>query len=131
MSDSLYTHAVELDSTNALILNNYAYSLSERGIKLEEALRMSETAVKAEPKNASYLDTIGWIYYMMGNYKKAKGYIEESLKHDSQSATVIDHLGDVLYKMGDKTKALEKWQKAVELEPDNKKFKEKIDKGIL
>ena len=131
MSDSLYTHALNLDSTNALLLNNYAYSLSERGIKLDEALKMSKIAVEAEPKNASYLDTIGWIYYMMGNLNKAKNYIEESLKHDPESATVVDHLGDVLFKLGDKTKAMENWKKAAKLEPDNKKFQEKVDKGVL
>ena len=58
--DSVYLKALSMDSTNALINNNYAYSLSERGIKLDDALRMSKLSVKAEPKNSAYLDTMGW-----------------------------------------------------------------------
>lgn len=131
MSDSLYSEALKIDSTNALILNNYAYSLAERGIKLEEALRMSKKAIEKEPKNASYLDTIGWIYYQLGDYKTAKKYIEESIKQDSKSATVTDHLGDVYFKLGNKEKAKEFWQKALELEPSNEKIKQKLEKGEL
>lgn len=131
MSDSLYNIAVKLDSNNALVLNNYAYSLAERGIRLDEALRMSQKAVEKDPKNASYLDTIGWVYFQLGDYKKAKKYIEDSLKHDDKSATVIDHLGDVYFKLGDKTKAIEMWKKALELEPNKEDVKIKLEKGGL
>lgn len=131
VSDSLYLHALKIDSSYALILNNYAYSLSERGIKLEDALKMSERAVKSEPNNSSYLDTIGWIYFMLGDYNKAKDNIERSLQYDPKNATVIDHLGDVYFKLGDKKKALENWKKANELDPANEKYKSKIEKGVI
>lgn len=131
MSDSLYNKALEIDSSNALILNNYAYSLAERGIRLQEALRMSEKAVEKEPNNASYLDTIGWVYFQLGDYLKAKKYIEDSLKHDDKSATVTDHLGDIYFKLGNKEKAKELWKKALELEPQNEKIKQKLEKGEL
>ena len=131
ISDSLYNHALKVDSSNALILNNYSYSLAERNIKLEEALRMSKKAVESDPKNSSYLDTIGWIYYMLGDYNKAKKYVEESLNEDAKSATVNDHLGDIYLKLGNKNSALEYWKKASSLEPDNEKFKSKIEKGVL
>ncbi|MEG8947610.1 tetratricopeptide repeat protein [Rosettibacter firmus] len=130
-SDSLYNQALIIDSTNSLILNNYAYSLAERGIRLDDALKMSQKAVQKEPENASYLDTIGWVYYQLGDYMTAKKYIEESLKHDSKSATVTDHLGDIYYKLGDKENAKKYWQKALELEPTNEKIKLKLEKGEL
>lgn len=131
ISDSLYNHALSLDSTNALILNNYAYSLSERNIHLDEALRMAQIALDAEPENSSYLDTIGWIFFQLGDYNKAKKYIEESIKIDQKSGTVFDHLGDIYFKLDDKKNALLNWKKALELEPDNKKYEEKIEKGEL
>ncbi len=131
ISDSLYQHALSLDSTNVLILNNYAYSLSERNIKLDEALKMSLVAVEAEPDNSSYLDTIGWIYFMLGDFDKAKYYIKESLKHDENNATVIDHLGDVYYKLGEKDEAIRQWKKAAELDPGNEKINSKIEKGAI
>jgi tetratricopeptide (TPR) repeat protein len=131
ISDSLYLCALKIDSTYVLALNNYAYSLSERGIKLEEALKMSQKAVDAEPENASYLDTIGWIYYVLGDYKNAAEFIKKSLQHEEKSSTVNDHLGDVYFKLGDKDKALQFWKRANEIEPTNEKFKTKIEKGVI
>jgi tetratricopeptide (TPR) repeat protein len=131
MSDSLYIRAMEIDSNNALILNNFSYSLAERNLRLSEALEMSKKAIASEPENPAYLDTIGWIYFKLGDYIKAKSFVEKSIEYDSKSGTVLDHLGDIYFKLGDKKKALEFWQKALKQEPDNKKFLEKIEKGEL
>ncbi len=129
--DSVYQKAIEIDSTNALVNNNYAYSLSERGIKLDEALRMAKVAVTAEPDNSSYLDTIGWIYFKLGNNQKAKQYLEKALKVDSEKPVVLEHLGDVSFKMGNKKKAIELWNAALKLDSSNDQLKQKIEKGEL
>ncbi|MDQ7815533.1 MAG: tetratricopeptide repeat protein [Melioribacteraceae bacterium] len=130
-SDSLYTIAMKIDPENPLILNNFAYSLSDRGERLDEAFLWSKLAVEKEPENSSYLDTFGWIYFKLNDYHKAKLYIEKSLLLDKDNATVLDHLGDVYFKLGDNNKAIEYWQKALENEPDNSKIKQKIEKGEL
>ena len=104
IADSLYQKALELDPENALVLNNYGYSLSERGIRLEEAMTMAQKALKIEPKNGAYLDTMGWIYYQMGQYEEALKYIEEA-HNVRKSAEVAKHLGDVYDKLGMKDKA--------------------------
>ncbi len=131
VSDSLYASAIKIDSTNVLILNNFAYSLAERGIKLQEALSMAERAIEKEPKNSSYLDTIGWIYFKLGEYKKAKLNIEEATKIEDNNATLLDHLGDVYFKLGNKTKALENWNKAYKIDSTKNEIKKKIEKGEL
>lgn len=131
VSDSLYTEAIKIDSTNVLILNNYAYSLAERGISLQEALSMAKKAVASEPENSSYLDTIGWIYYRLGEYKKAGTYIEDAIKIEENNATLIDHLGDVYFRLGNKTKALQLWKKAFEIDSTKSEIKNKIEKGEL
>lgn len=131
ISDSLYTEALKLDSTNALIMNNFAYSLAERGIRLQEALEMSKKAVKKESKNASYLDTIGWIYFRLGEYKKAKINIEEAAAIENKNATILDHLGDVHSKLGEKSKARELWKKALDADSTKTEIKIKIEKGEL
>jgi len=131
VSDSLYTSAVKIDSTNILILNNFAYSLAERGIKLQEALSMAKRAIEKEPKNSSYLDTIGWIYFQLGDYKKAKINIEEAAKIEDTNATLLDHLGDVYFKLGNRAKALELWKKAFEFDSTKNEIKKKIEKGEL
>lgn len=127
--DSVYELALKMDSTNDLINNNYAYSLSERGIKLDSALKMAKIAIKAKPTNASYLDTMGWIYFKMGNFEEAEKYCKKSIKIDNKNSDVYEHLGDIEMKMGKKTEALEAWKKALKLNKNNKELKLKIEKG--
>jgi Tfp pilus assembly protein PilF len=66
-------------------LNNYAYFLSESGEQLAKAEQMSFKTVKAEPKNATYLDTYAWILYMLGRYSEAKIYIDQALQNLDES----------------------------------------------
>ncbi len=127
--DSIYEKALEIDSTNALINNNYAYSLSERGIKLDKALKMAKIAINSEPTNSSYLDTMGWIYFKMDDYNKAKEFVEKSIKINSKNSDVYDHLGDIEYKMGNKKDAKQAWQKALDLNKNSTELKQKIEKG--
>ncbi len=129
--DSIYSLALELDSLNPTINNNYAYALSKRKIRLEEALKMAETAINAEPHNSSFLDTIGWVYFMLGNYEKAKQYIEESLQIGGDRAEVLEHLGDVIFMMGQKDDALLIWKKALELDKNNSTLKLKVERGAI
>ena len=131
ISDSLYTKALKLDSTNALILNNFAYSLSERGIDLQNALEMSKKAVAQEPKNASYLDTIGWIYFKLDSLDNAKKNVETASNMEEKNATILDHLGDIYFKLGQKEKAKQLWNKAYSLDQSKAEIKRKIDKGEL
>ncbi len=126
-SEETYEKALKLDATNALILNNYAYNLSERDKNLDKALEMAKVAVEKEPNNSSYLDTIGWIYFKMKKYKPAMEYIKKSLEVNHGSAVVLEHLGDVYDASGDRDNALRYWKKAFELAPDNAKLKQKID----
>lgn len=129
--DSTYEKALNIDSTNALVNNNYAYSLSERGIELDKALKMAEIAVKAEPLNSSYLDTIGWVYFKLGKYEKAKEYIENAIKVGGESSVMLEHLGDITYMLGNKDKAKQMWEKSLSLDSTNNRVKQKIEKGEI
>ncbi|MEI7812650.1 MAG: tetratricopeptide repeat protein [Ignavibacteria bacterium] len=129
--DSAYTEALKNDVNNSLLLNNYAYSLAERGVKLDEAYKMIETAVSKAPDNSSYLDTFGWVCYKTGDYVKAEEFVRKAIARDENNPTLIEHLGDILYKKGDKTAAVEMWQKAFLLNADNPELKTKIEKGEL
>jgi tetratricopeptide (TPR) repeat protein len=131
VSDSLYQRALKIDSANVLMLNNFAYSLAERKIRLHEALSMSKKAVESEPKNASYLDTIGWVYFQLEDYKHAETNIEEAIKFEGKNATILDHLGDIYFKLKNKSKAVEFWQKAFDLDQTKIEIKQKIEKGEL
>jgi tetratricopeptide (TPR) repeat protein len=119
LTDSLYAAALKLDSTNALVLNNYGYSLSVRGVRLEEAAGMARKAIEKEPENGAYLDTMGWILFRMGDYEKSRPYLEKAYQLRSNSADVIEHLGDLYDRLEMKDEARRMWGKALELNKNN------------
>lgn len=130
-SDSIYERALRLEPDNHLLLNNYGYSLAERGVQLERALKMAESAVKQQPENQSYLDTYGWIFYMQGKYAEAREWINKAIVLGSASPVIHEHLGDVYYKLADLVRAMEYWKKALELDPANEPLADKIRRGSL
>jgi tetratricopeptide (TPR) repeat protein len=125
-AEDAYQNAIRLDATNHTALNNYAYYLSLRSERLDEALEMAKRAVDMEPGNAAYLDTIGWIYYKLGNLESAKMYIQQSVDTGQASATVYEHLGDVYNALGDEINARKWWGKALETDPEREHLLEKI-----
>jgi len=114
-SDQSFEKVLAINPKDANTLNNYAYFLSVRGIKLEHAEEMSKLSNDLEPNQASYEDTYGWIMYKMGRYDEALTWIKKSLDSSAvKSGTVLEHYGDVLYKKGDIQQALDYWQRAKE-----------------
>lgn len=130
-SDSAYERALELDPQNALINNNYSYALAVREEQLERALEMVKISIAADSLNSSYLDTIGWVYYKLGDYDIAKKYLEKAIEVGGESAVMLDHLGDVEFKLGNKSRAVELWEKSFELDESKTEIKLKIEKGEL
>ncbi|MDY0083216.1 MAG: tetratricopeptide repeat protein, partial [Ignavibacteriaceae bacterium] len=86
---------------------------------------------EADSLNSSYLDTIGWVYYMLGNYKEAKFYLEKAIETGGESAVMLDHLGDIEFKLDNQKKAIELWEKAIKLDPAKTEIQNKIDKGAI
>ncbi len=122
-----YNMALRLDRDNHNALNNYAYFLSVRGERLNEALEMAERAISFEPENAAYLDTIGWIHFKLGNYEEARSYIQKAVDTGDASAEVYEHLGDVYRELGDDENAKLWWSRAFEIDPEREHLKERID----
>jgi len=130
-SDSLYERALQIDPASHLILNNYGYSLAERGLQLERALKMSLQAVGDDPGNSSYLDTAGWVYFRLGKYHEASEYIAKAIAAGGASATVYEHMGDILSRLGKKQEAGQYWKQALEMNSENQALREKIARGSL
>jgi len=129
--DRLYEEGLKLDPNNALILNNYGYSLADRNIQIDRALEMATKAVAAQPDNTSYLDTIGWVYFRLGDYKQAEMYIKKAIDKGEASPVVHEHLGDIYYEMRDVERAMEQWKIALKMDETNAALKEKIARGSL
>ena len=127
LSDSIFTKIIEDDSTDASGFNNYAYSLCERpNPNLEFALELSQKAIKLEPENPAFLDTIGWIYYRLGNYDLALNYIFKSAKLDQKSEIILNHLAEVYLKLNNINEALNIYLEILDLNPKNQNALEKL-----
>ncbi len=122
-----YDSCLKWKADNYGALNNYAYYLSVANKDLPRAEQMSYKTIKAEPNNATYLDTYAWILFQQQRYEEAKIYIDQVLRNDKDpSGVVLEHVGDIYMKTGDTQKALEYWQKAIEKGNDSKVLKDKL-----
>jgi tetratricopeptide (TPR) repeat protein len=109
-------------------LNYLGYMWAERGTNLSRAREFIEKAVKMDPTNAAYLDSLGWVLYKQGHAKEALDPIRKAVElNDEPDATLYDHLGDIYAALHQPEKAREAWRKAIEIEPSKeieKKLKE-------
>jgi len=132
LSDEYYEKSLEIDSNNVLILNNYAYYLSIRKIKLDKAKKMSYKCNELEKDNGTYQDTYAWILYELADYDQAKIWMQKSLANGSDmSAVVVEHYGDILYQLGNVEDAIIEWKKAKKLGEASKFLDRKIEDGKL
>ncbi len=99
--------------------NYLGYMWAEKGENLDSAKVLLETALEHDPDNGAYLDSYGWIYHQMGEYEKAREYIEKAADRIENDPTILDHLGDVLLRLGQPEKALESYRRALEHDPTN------------
>ncbi len=100
---------------DATVLNYLGYSLIDRGLKLDEAIEMVEKAVKIEPENPAYLDSLAWGYYKKSDYQKAYEYIKKAVdiissKNLDEDPLIFEHYADILEKMGNYTEAYDKYK---------------------
>ena len=126
----LFRKSISLDPANAAEAYNYiAFMWAEHNMHLDEAEDMIGRALQFDPNNGAFLDTLGWIHYRQGKYEEA---VAELLRA-SQNLTrpdpiVFEHIGDAYSKLNRIPQALDFWQKAMALSPDNKLLAEKIEK---
>jgi tetratricopeptide (TPR) repeat protein len=108
-------------------MNYMGYMWAEHGMKLGEAKDLIEKAVKAEPKNAAYLDSLGWVLFKLNQPKEALGHILKAVElSEEPDPTLFDHLGDIYAALNQADKAREAWKKSIALEP-NEQVKKKLE----
>ena len=129
-SFAAYDSCLQWKPDDVVTLNNYAYYLGEEGVNLKKAEEMSAKAVKAEPKNATYLDTYAWVLYKQKRYAEAKIYIDMALKFTADStndATLREHAGDIYVGLKNYTSAVEFYKQALQQGGDIKTLNRKIN----
>ncbi|MDH5435762.1 MAG: tetratricopeptide repeat protein [Gammaproteobacteria bacterium] len=113
------------DAENSQALNALGYTLADRTTRYQEALNYVKRALELEPTSYYILDSMGWIYYRMGNYEEAVKYLRRamSMHWDTEIAA---HLGEVLWVKGDQAGAREVWDSALKKVPGDKLLLEVI-----
>jgi tetratricopeptide (TPR) repeat protein len=125
----LFRKSIAIDPANAADAYNYlAYMWAEHNIRLDEAEQMIKLALQADPNNGAYIDTLGWLEYRQGKFDQALvDLLRAAQKLTRDDPVVFEHIGDTFAKMNKVAQALDAWQKALNLDPQNKKLSEKID----
>lgn len=124
-----YDSALVYNPDDYGVLNNYAYFLTLENRDLQRALEMSYETILAEPENPTYMDTYAWALFALGRYEEARAYMDKLLSLDEENGAVVyHHAGDVYAKCGDLVRAVEFWQKAVDLGDESKLLQKKIKK---
>ena len=125
----LFRKAIAMDPANAADACNYlGYMWVEQNLHLDEAEAMIKRAVQSEPNNGAFLDSLGWLEFRQGKFDQALTDLLRAAKNMTRDDPVVfEHLGDVYLKLERMPQALEAWQKALTLDPQNKKLAEKIE----
>jgi len=114
-SEASLRRVLAQEPNNATALNNLGYFLVERNEKLPEALALIQRAVRVEPANSSFLDSLGWAYFKLGKLDEAERHLTDAAKRNTSSATIQEHLGDLYERQGKLALARTTWQKALAL----------------
>lgn len=126
-----YEEVLLLNPNSVVVLNNYAYYLSEKGLDLAKAETMSAKVIQLEPGNATYLDTYAWVLFKLKRYTEAKFIMERAIDNGGDSSEVIlEHYGDILFVNGSSTEALKYWKLANVKGNTSPILLMKIDKGV-
>lgn len=111
-------------------LNYLGYMWAERGENLEKARDMIEKAVRLEPGSGAYLDSLGWVWFRLGDLDKAEKHLREASRLTPDDPTIEEHLGDVAERKGDLARARGHWKRSLELKPEDggAKARERLDR---
>ena len=101
------------DPLDANALNSLGYMFAERGERLDEAITLVQRALKIEPGNPSYLDSLGWAYFQQGQIDLADPPLTEAAEKLKDSSVVQDHLGDLRFKQRRFADAAAAWERAL------------------
>jgi len=125
-AERLLETCVQMDPTLNQALNYLAYMWAEKGVKLDRALNYVTQALQARPKDAAYLDTLGWIRFKQGNYEAALKDLRKASDLMPDDATVAEHVGDAWHALKDERKAVEYWKRGLRVEPANPSLRGKL-----
>jgi tetratricopeptide (TPR) repeat protein len=128
MEEELYK-LIKMRPDYAAAYNALGYSYADRNIKLVEAKTLVETALKLSPNDHYIMDSLGWVYFRLGDLPNAIDYLRKAYEIQADPE-IAAHLGEALWKQGQQDEAKLIWEQALKAHPGNdvllattKKFK--------
>ena len=131
-AEAAFRSALAQDPDHAPTLNYLGYMLAEHTSRLDEAVSLVQQALKVDPDNGSYMDSLGWALVQQKKYDEAEPLLKRAAAQLPSNSVVQDHLGDLLWAQGRRPDAVAAWQRALEgdrEEVDVKAIEKKIAKG--
>ncbi len=120
---------LKLQPDHVEALNYLGYTWADNNIHLDKALAYIKKAIALKPDNGYILDSLGWVYFRMGDLEKARKELEHALTLEPKDPYIHEHMGDIYQSTGQKEKARETYRQALEMFKD-RKMKEKMQKKI-
>ena len=130
-SDSDLLQSLKINPEDPYVMNYLAYNWLERNYKIEEAIQMLERAYEQKKKDPYIIDSIGWGYYLIGDYINAERYLKQAVQLMPDDPIVNDHYGDILWKLDRKLQAKYFWKNVLNLETTENDLKKNILKKLL
>ena len=130
-SDKDFFHSLNINPNNAHVLNYLAYSWLEREYKIDEAMKMLQTAYDLRSDDPYIIDSIGWAYYLIDDFSEAEKYIKIAVELMPDDPIVNDHYGDILWKLNRKIQARYFWNNVLTFDDTEKDMINKINIKIV
>jgi len=112
-AEEQFKKVLAVNPKNAPVLNYYGYMLGDLGIRLDEAEALVQQALKEDPYNGAYLDSLGWIYFKENKLSASETTLRKAVARERHDATIHSHLGDLYGKMGRSELAAAEWEKSL------------------
>ncbi len=128
-----FLKALEFEPEQPYVMNYLAYSWVEKKMNLDRAKGMLYRAVELRPDDGYIVDSLGWVYYRVGEYENAVKYLERAVELRPHDPVINDHLGDAYWKVGRKSEARFQWRRALSFEPEAElvpTIESKLDTGL-
>jgi tetratricopeptide (TPR) repeat protein len=130
-SDKDLLESLEINPDDAYVLNYLGYSWLERDYKIDTALKMLESAYAIKSDDAYIIDSVGWAYYLIGDYIKAEKFLKRAVELMPQDYTVNDHYGDILWKLKRKIQARYFWKNVLNLKGIEDNMRKNINHKLI
>jgi tetratricopeptide (TPR) repeat protein len=117
--------AIEIDSNHAEALNFLAYYYAEKRENLDEALLLAQRALALKAE-VHILDTLGWVYFVRGDFDNARKFLAQAVKKGGDDPTILEHYGDVLHAIKADKEAITFYQRSLAVQPDNLALRDKL-----